>query len=308
MAKFLDEGSAAPLPKVLRGQFVITGPYPYGPRATLGSAQQPLFLDEIDTVYATDGSKVAERIVRDAVARGINHTTSGPVSGGSYNNEYPFVRWIGRPDAYADFLEWQQSFIPVHTHFVVADRFFDEFAHTGDMSAIRAEYEAFYQNHRLQALITRVCIAWEKYAASALMVKLYQWLNGLFPNAEIWWHNEPGHLSPGLGTEEERQTWEALVPFRLKGLLLQGWPPDAGKGVANVAYDLWDMRRRFRGVDSPWGGPILGLDGKPLQCVPFEFSAHTIYNGGPEAVAGEWATELVKPEDCDCLDGIPVAA
>lgn len=299
-------GRPQPQPPVgfLRGQFVIRGAYPYGPKP--GSASNPFFVDEIDTVYSADGPAAAERIMRDYVARGANHNCSGSVSGGSYGGQYPFTRWIDRPGEYADFLDWQAQFTPVHTHFVLADNFFDDFARTGNFEPIKREYQDFYEDPRIQARITRACIAWEKWAFSHRMVQLYDWLSRLLPHAEMWWHNEPGHLSPGDGTEEERGVWEALVPFRLKGLLLQGWPPDAGLGVQNVAYDLWDMRRRFRGEHSPWGGPILGLDGKPLACVPLEFSAHSIYNDGyPESIATEWATELVKAEPCDCLDGIP---
>jgi hypothetical protein len=284
---------------------VIRGAFPYGP-PPISPTDQPFFMDEIDTVYATDGPEKAGEIMAAYVARRGNHLPSGPVSGGSYNNQYPFVRWIDNPDGYADFLEWQASFGMATTHFVVADGFFGGIAYGWSIPALEAEYGEFYRNPRIQALLkgVRVCLAWESYSTMRHMVDAYTWLRNLLPESELWWHNPPGHDSPCMGEENDRKAWEALAKVGLVGELLQGWPPDSGHTVEDFKYDIWDMRRRFNGTDdSPWGGPILANDGQPLIVVPFEFTAHSIYNDGyPESIGPAWADAL--HETGDVLDGI----
>jgi len=153
-------------------------------------------MQEIDTVYATDGDAKAAEIMAAYVARRGNHIPTGPVSGGSYNNEYPFVRWIENPDGYADFLEWMCGFGQATTHFVVADQFFLGPDTGWDVNQLEREYGAFYRSPRIQALMDGrdVCLAWETYAASARMVAAYQWLCDLLPKSLLWWHNPPGHL------------------------------------------------------------------------------------------------------------------
>ncbi len=141
---------------------------------------------------------------------------------------------------------------------------------------------------------------------------LRDYLARVFPTKERFWHNPPGHLSPGNSDENEEACWREAAPY-LHGMMLQAGPPSGEGGDGRtpkeqMTYDLWDMQRRFHGIDSPWGPPVLGADGKPLRLYYREGVTYDLYwNATPEAVAQEWgAAAMTVPHVSGALDGFPV--
>jgi hypothetical protein len=117
----------------------------------------------------------------------------------------------------------------------------------------------------------------------------------MVPNVPIYWHNPPGHLSPGTSDEDEQACWRNAAAAGIAGLAEQAAPPSSTDTdrppIEQMQYDLADMVRRFRGdPGSPWGGPIVNCDGATLQVWWREGVAYDIYNGAqPQSIAHTWA-------------------
>lgn len=298
----------------LRGQYVIAcAGCPYGPRP--GAADNIFFMNALDQVWDRDPT-TAETILQRYIQRGANHLTAGPAFANGYHDQYPPQRWLGRADRYAAYLEWVTHHGLAISLWVLPDvpPYYDPRARTFDWARVEADLTPFYTNARIQAVVARVVYMWEDYQASAEMVRGYDWLRRVFPHARRYWHNPPGHLSPGEGAENEQAIWRLAAAHGIHGLYLQAWPASAADHTARppidqLAYDLHDMVRRFRGeADSPWGRtPILAEDGRPLEVVWAEGTAFDIYNvGAPESLGATWgARARTVPGITDSLDGLP---
>jgi hypothetical protein len=296
----------------LRGQFVIAAPgAPYGPRP--GRADNVCFLAELDTIWKENVSAASEILAR-YLGRGANHIVVNTVVAGGYHGQYPAHDWRGRTEQFADYLDWLRDRALTLSAWLLPDvqPYYDSRARLFDWSAVARDLTPIYEHPRVQAAVPRVVYMWEDYQHSSEMVRGYDWMARTFPSARRYWHNPPGHLSPGLGSEEDRRLWDLAAAHGIHGLYMQAWPPSDRQNTPErspldqMRYDLWDMVRRFRGVDSPWGGPVLTPDGQPLEVVWAEGAAFSIYNDGyPDTIGDEWARGALAVDGVtDVLDGL----
>lgn len=296
-------------PKVLAGQFVIRSPYaPYGPRP--GQADNLAFMAEIDVIWR-ESPGAAERIMRDYKALGGNHVMTGPVWANGYHRDYPDTNWLTDQDGFVRMWRWLTSEVAVS--FVVAPDnapYYDDRSRTFNWTEMNRLTD-FYRTVQAKGVVfDRVVSQWEQFQRKAEARKLFMWMRGLFPNAERIWHNPPGHLSPGDGSEEERPTWESAAAAGIHTHYLQAHPPGTTgidrAPIEQMKYDLWDMRRRMTGKGSPWGGPILAEDGQPIRTVYCEGTAYAIYNAGADPAIGRaWRDAALSVEGITVsLDGL----
>lgn len=324
-------GGAPPIPNELRGQFVLTVPgAPYGPRP--GAADNTGFIDEADTVADTLGYEAAGRFIAPWVGW-ANHAPIGPPwTPRGYSGQYPQTNWIGRADAYADFLTWMVQRIPVLTLFMLPDAP-PYFVNNEDYNwpLIEQDLTPIFRHPRIQALANaghlRVCSQWETYSTIEKMQPVWAYMQRMFPQVKRFWHNPPGHLSPAQGHEDEQAAWRSAVAGGIDGLLLQGAPIDSNVFTARplpyiidhpedrtiierTIYDLWDMERRFVGAPgSPWGPAFITTSGVPATVEAAEGTAYYMYWESPRAqdVCGESWRRCVRevPGVANVLDGLP---
>lgn len=282
-------------------------------------------MDELDTIWKVDRTE-AQRILDAYLSRGFNHITAGPafmatgyqgpIWGVGRQPQYDPTNWVGDPDGYADFLEWLQSHGLAVTLFLLPDcaPYFD--GHGWDWSLVERDLTPLYSHPRLQAIIRRTVLAFEVIVSIAEFAKAFDWQRRVFPNALRLYHNEPGHLGPGLSTEDEQACWRSAALHGCQGLALQAHPPHAWSGrnqdgrtvEDQMMYDLDDMQRRFEGRhDSPWGPEPICCDGVPLVCEYMEGTAASIHNHRwPEVIGRAWGELALRvPHITNALDGAP---
>jgi hypothetical protein len=288
------------------GALAILGKYGYGPRPN--QENNCLFINELDVI----DPDTAARGLRDYLARGYSETACGPAVANGYHGQYPDTRWLeAGPVNYANVLKTRFAGLS-RSLFALPD-FAPWFDHgLYDWDRIEHQLTPFYSHPAVQGAVSRVISAWETYTSIAEMHKVFTWLARVFPTHERFWHNPPGHLSPGNSDENEEACWREAAPY-LHGMMLQAGPPSGEGGDGRtpkeqMTYDLWDMQRRFHGIDSPWGPPVLGADGKPLRLYYREGVTYDLYwHATPEAVAQEWgAAAMTVPHVSGALDGFPV--
>jgi hypothetical protein len=278
---------------------------------------------ELDTIWREDRA-LAQRMLDAYVARGANHIVVNTAVAGGYHNQYPAHDWRGQADAFADYLEWLTAHGLAISLWVLPDvepyyynREHPTRPRTFDWDVIERDLTPIYTHPRVQAVAKRVVYMWEDYQHSSEMVRGYDYLARVFPDALRYWHNEPGHGSPGLSDENEEMLWRLAAAHGIDGMYLQAWPPSknpipgtpVGPPIVQLRYDLWDMHRRFHGIDdSPWGvTPILKRrDGTPLDVVWCEGTAFAIYNADyPDTIGDEWARAALGVDGVtDALDGL----
>lgn len=241
---------------------------------------------ELDSLWKHDPNE-AERIITEYKALGYNHVPTGPIIEHGYHGHYPDTNWLGEADRFADFLAWLRSHEIEYTLFLFPD-FWPWFHGTGvgwDHALIEAQLVPFYRHPRIQALTKRVCVAWEQWASIPEMVKVFDLMRMLFPDAERYWHNGPGHDAPCNNTEHSLDGWVSAAAHGVTGYYFQAHPPetqpselDGRTPLEMMMYDLWDAVRRLHGNGSPWGNPpVLTPRGELLKVVYFEGIAHGQY-------------------------------
>lgn len=288
---------------------------PFASLGFAGAIPDRFFLAEIDVLW--ERSQVeAKRIVREYRALGANHVMTGPVYAHGYHGHYPDTDWLNEPDAFAACLRWLASEGLAVTLVVAPDcaPYYDDRARTFDWAAM-ARLADFYRRLRSAGIVlTRVCSQWEQWQRRDEAARLFEWMRELFPEAQRYWHSPPGHLSPGAGDEEERGTWESACAHGIHGLLLQADPPsspdpnkDGRAPIDQMRYDLADMVRRARGINSPWGDPILTERGVPFEIVYAEGCAYSMYwSHTPQSTARAWGQAALQVDGItDTLDGLP---
>src|SRR5262252_4458963 len=82
----------------LRGQFVIHGNYPMGPKGERDSLalvpNNQFFFQELDQVWIRDQT-LATSILKDAIKFGMSHIVAGPAYANGYAGDYPDTRYVG---------------------------------------------------------------------------------------------------------------------------------------------------------------------------------------------------------------------
>lgn len=287
----LFSGTAAPVPtKALYGALAILGPFAYGPRP--GQPNNCLFLDQLDVV---DEATAAEGLRQYRDVRGYTETACGPCEALGYHGQYPDTHWLARgPVAYAEQLERRFRGLS-RTLFLLPDiaPWFN--GREYDWDAIERDLTPFYSHPAMQAVCDRVVTAWETVVSIEEFARVFDWAKRVYPTKPRDWHNPPGHLSPGLSSEDEQTCWRSAAAHGCTGLQMQAGPPSGAGGDGRTAkeqmqYDLWDMQRRFQGVNSPWGPPILNPQtGEPLTLRYREGVTYDLYwHATPESVAKDW--------------------
>lgn len=313
-------GGAAPVTGGLRGQFVIETANPFASMPEFAGKAIPnrFFMAEIDTLWERD-QDAAQRIVDGFLELGGRHVMCGPVWANGYSGHYPATNWLSKVADFATFYRWLSA--QVRVSLVVApdngpfyndgDRTFD----WGQMSKLTAFYQRLTAVEGIQP--ERVVSQWEQWQRRADARRLFEWITFLFTNARRYWHNPPGHLSPGAGDEEERDTWQSALDAGMHGLYLQANPYEGGDGRTakqQMVYDLTDVRCRSLGISPPWGGPppwgskpLLTREGQPMDVIFAEGTAHPMYwHQATQALAAEWGAAALTVEGVvDTLDGIP---
>ncbi len=291
MTDFADPlifGGSAPPVGALRGQLVIAvDGAPWGPRPN--QRDNRVFIDELEH-FPLDWQ---ERILDIYQAMGMNEVIHGaPFTNGGYDGQYPAADW--RENLF-DIKGLMSSVIArgmTNTLVVLPDcpPYFD-----GWQWALSAWVRDFgYVLQSLEPYVSRLQLEWECVTPGIYTEAAIRTIRGLLPNTPLFWHNPPGHLSPGISAEDEQQCWRRAAAAGIAGLALQASPPGSDTHlppIEQLAYDLNDMRRRFNGLPgSPWGGPILGLDGQPLRVYYREGVATTIYHYETDpSIAHVWA-------------------
>ncbi|MEO8484169.1 MAG: hypothetical protein ABI634_18300 [Acidobacteriota bacterium] len=263
---------------------------------------------EIDTLWQRDQAE-AQRVMDRFLAIGGRHVMCGPVWANGYGGHFPATDWLSQPYEFAKFWSWLTNQVDA-TLVVAPDNapFYDDNARTFDWGQM-SKLTMFYAKVRgLGVIPTRVVSQWEQWQRRDVARRLFEWVTACFPDARRYWHNPPGHLSPGAGDEEERDTWQSALDAGMHGLYLQADPYAGGDGrspKAQMVYDLADMQRRARGDHSPWGGPLLTREGQPMDVIFAEGTAHPMYwHGATQALAAEWADAALTVVT-DTIDGIP---
>lgn len=316
----------------LRGQFCLRGPFPYGPRPDRDD--NVFFMGELDAVWDRDRA-TAERVRAAYLKAGFNHAIFGPVwSDHGYDGQYPVTDFLGDPDRYVAFLRWWNApfslmALPDSPPYLIGpddDR-------RWDLARIARDLTPFYAHPEIQRLVVRVGLAYEISGMSiGHFAEGFDWLTATFPHARRYHHNPPGHLGAGLSSEDEEACARSMARHGIHGQWVQCKPIDNNddhlplpQRLARAIYDVWDVKRRFTGVcepsplllpyyhgahdigpNSPWGAPVLGVDGQPLESVPGEYTAHPLYHDAatPDAMPPEWGAGMrTIPGIVDCLDG-----
>lgn len=312
----------SPIPAVpdgpQRGQLVIRGKYPYGPKGNPLDVHHladdnPFFLQEIDQVYLRD-RPLAAKIMIDAIGRGMNHFAVGPAYAAGYRGQYPDTDWRGNPVGFANFLAWMRAFGVRLTLMAFPDRapYWLGQDDGWDWSAIDRDLKPLYDQPLVRAAISRVCVGWEIWTYIEKMTPGYDRLYRWFPAHPRFWHNGPGHGCPGMSNESEEKCWRVAAEHWITGMLFQGFPLSTSgldrPPLDQLKYDLDDMRRRFIGrSDSPWGPPVATPDGKPITTEFFEMAAYDqVNNDAPDAIGTTCADAAVSVEGIvDSEDGLP---
>ncbi len=312
---FGSEAAVGPVPQpaLLRGQFVIETANPFVSMGYPSAKPRKFFMAELDVLWERDQSE-AERILDQYVAMGGNHVMTGPVRAEGYKNHYPDTNWFGRAPEFARFYRWLRSKVAV-SMVVMTDIGPWYTGASFDWDAIRRDFDPFYRQLRAEGVVfDRVVSQWEQYQFRGVAAPLFRWMRETFPEARRAWHNPPGHLSPGDGSEEERATWDSAVAEGIHEFYFQAHPPDdfdvnvyGRTPLGQMVYDVNDMTRRFRGEHSPWGGPILNEFGEFVPCVYTEGVAHAQYHRGDGDEIGQtWGREAhAQPHALHTLDGLP---
>lgn len=313
-------------PVDLRGQFVIytRNPWAGDPRFPRALPDR-FFMAELDAVWDQKPDE-AERIIAEYKALGCNHVTVGPIKDVGYHYHYPDVDWTGNIERFAEFLRWLLAHGVEFTLFALPDNapFFETPGRGWDMAAVSRVFAAPYARLGELVEIRRVVSAWEQWGPGANMVQVFRWLRRTFPGAtDLLWHNGVGHLGPCLGTEFERggmtsnEAWRAIAAEGCTGLALQTWPLNSTipshdgtpplSHLDMLAYDIWDMRRRFVGEASPWGGPIVSsLSGQPLTVEYMEGCAYAQYwTDTARDIGPAWRQAALDAGARFALDGAP---
>lgn len=297
-----------PRPTTLRGQFMIYTRNPWVGKTNLPADQAGrFFLAELDLVWDVMPEE-AERILGEYIAMGFNHVTVGSPIDKGYHGHYPDVNWLDRPERYAAFLNWLLDRGVVFTLFAVPDM--EPYYLDGDSSArsvgreaIERDFTPFYQRIAALVDVPRATPWWEQWASQDDMVWLFTWLRRLFPNAELRYHNAPGHLAPCWSNQHEGPAWRAVVAAGCDGLDFQAHPEsmwdknEPRTALGQCLYDLWDMLRRANGTDGdPWGGAIINpRTGQPITIDFFEGCAHPMYwwpRDQAERLPETWGREI----------------
>lgn len=245
----------------------------------------------------------------------------GPVYAGGYHGWWPDTNWVGQdPSTFADFCEWVAGFGLSITLVVFPDcGIYWHGTEAGwDWAAIDRDLKPLYDQDRVRAAVSRVQFGWEIWTYVAGMIPGYDRMRAWFPTQERCWHNGPEHASPGMGTEEERPTWQTAADHGIHRLLFQGFPLSTDPATIDrppldqLKYDLWDMWRRFNGTDgSPWGPtPILTERGTPLEVEYAEAAAYDITNhNAPESIGTTLADAALSVAGAsrNTTDGLPSA-
>ncbi len=167
-----------------------------------------------------------------------------------------------------------------------------------------------YRTLQNEGLIDSVRLEWETVAEGSVMCAGVRWLRTFIPvEIEILYHNYVGHLSPGLSWEDEQQLWRNFLAAGANGIDLQcGTPYSRPDAMQAMLYDLWDLRRRALGINSPWGGPLLTNQGVPMTIRNAEYAAYDLmHNQLPWSTAqayGAAGLTVKGPGDDTALDGI----
>ena len=180
-----------------------------------------------------------------------------------------------------------------------------------DFGRLDRDLGPVYQSLQAEGLIRDVRLEWETFSSSAQMCQGVAWCRGIFPaEIPVRFHNPVGHLSPCLSSEDEQAAWRAFLAAGASGIDLQcGTPDSRPDALQAMLYDLWDMRRRATGTDgSPWGAPLLTLQGAPMTVRNAEYAAYDLtHNNLPWATAvayGQAGMTVAGPGDDTALDGI----
>lgn len=307
-------------PTDLRGQFVIYARNPWhGDSRYPKALPDRFFMAELDAVWDTLPHE-AERILAEYTAMGCNHVTVGAPIDRGYHDHYPDVDWLARPERYAEFLHWLLAHGVEFSLFVLPDTadFLDGTARVR-WDAVESRLSPFYRRLAELVEIRRVVSGWEWYTRGADMVQVFAYLTRMFPHAtDRLWHNPVGHLSPCHGTEYQSggmtspEAWRAVAAAGCTGFAYQAWPlnmaiPDTSRSHLDMlAYDLWDMRRRFTGDGSPWGAPITTPAGVPLTVEYMEGTAYAMYwTDTARAIGPAWRQAALAAGARYVLDGAP---
>jgi len=301
----------------MRGQLVINGRYPYGPKGRKDSLQladdNPFFLQELDQVYLRD-QKLAASILTDAIKRGHNHIPVGPAVNAGYHGQYPDADWRGNPAGFANYLAWVRSFGVQITLMLWPDigPYWRSMEEGWDYGLIDRDLKPLYDQPLVRASVSRVCVGWEIWTYIAKMTPGYDRMKQWFPAHPRFWHNGPSHACPGMSSESEEKCWRVAAEHWITGFLFQGFPLSTTgidrPPLDQLKYDLDDMYRRFVGrSDSPWGPPVATPDGKPVTLEFFEMAAYDQYNNGaPESIGATCSEAALSVEGViDSEDGIP---
>lgn len=296
----LGGGVTPPTPTRLRGQFMMHTRNPFYDQPVYrdrGALPDRYFMAELDVLWWEQPDE-ARRILDQYQAWGGNHIMTGGPWGPSYANHFPRTDWLSKPDGLVRYLRELASRGIAVSYVVAPDvaPYYDERANVFDWGLMERDYDPFYRAVTQQVAFPRVVTQWEKFGFRADMAVLFDWVREHFPNSRRAWHNPPGHLSPGDGSEEERGTWESAIAHGITDFYFQAIAPDERRQPGDLSpydqmrYDLWDMERRVSGVNSPWGGPLpLTCLGEPLAITYTEGVAHAQYwEDYPDSIGATW--------------------
>ena len=281
-------GGGSPTPPIgpRRGQLVITGPFPFGPHPF--ASDNPFFMDEIEHVMLSDEARILDAYQ----ALGMNETIIGPAfTQRGYDGQYPATDWR-HDDILGVCEELQRRGIRI-TLALLPDcsPYFD--GYEWDLANYERDFGTIIS--QVGAYASRVQLAWEVVTKNDKTCEAIAWARNMVPNVPIYWHNPPGHLSPGTSDEDEQACWRNAAAAGIAGLAEQAAPPSSTDTdrppIEQMQYDLWDLVRRFRGDSgSPWGGPFFNCDGKMLEVWWREGVAYDIYHQNcDQPMAHVWA-------------------
>lgn len=314
-------GGVHPPPTVLRGQFMthVENPFAEGSSWSLpkfpGAKPNRYFMAELDVLWERD-QDAARRILDVYQTAGGNHIMTGGPWGPSYAGHFPFTNWLAKPSALAAYLR-ELDTRGIAVSYVVApdvEPYYDQEANVFDWGLMERDYTPFYRQITQEVAFPRIVSQWEKFGFKQDMAVLFDWMRELFPHSRRAWHNPPGHLSPGDGSEEERETWVSAITHGITDFYLQAIPVDAQRAPGDLSpfdqmrYDLWDMDRRITGIGSPWGAALpLTVLGERLALLYAEGVAHGQYwEDYPDSIGATWGQGAISVSGVQphSLDGI----
>ena len=285
------ESSINPTNPVLKSSICIIGKYPYGPKATRGSDNQPFFMDELDVV----GPEYWDTILTDYKARGYNTIDVGPIVANGYDGDYPPTNWVGNADGLVTYLtKCRQMGLRINLVLLPDCAPYYNGRDGWDWDAVERDITPVVSDPRVVALVEEWQLEWECPATNEQYCKAATWARRFVPaNQNIWYHPEPDHSAPGMSSEpiDEPTMWRNFVAAA--GVNCGIAAQFASRGITDdvLAFEsfkrnVWDIIRHCNGYGD-W--PV-------IKCWIKEYYAYFLYHtrfGYTEEDAKRWGAEVI---------------